>query len=84
MTSSDDRKWSSAHVGGGPVWSMLRMMLDVSLLRRPTFVVLALSVLLCYFGRLLTSYKHCCYVAAKATYIRLLYGQKGGFSALAP
>jgi len=24
------------------------------------------------------------YVAAKATYIRLLYGQKGGFSALAP
>jgi len=25
-----------------------------------------------------------CYVAAKATYIRLLYGQKWGFSALAP
>jgi len=24
------------------------------------------------------------YVAAKATYIRLLYGQKWGFSALAP
>jgi len=25
-----------------------------------------------------------CYVAAKATYIRLLFGQNGGFSALAP
>jgi len=32
--------------------------------------------------KMLTSNPH--YVAAKATYICLLYGQKGGFSALAP
>jgi len=30
---------------------MLRVMLDVSLLRRATFVLLAVSVLLCYSGQ---------------------------------
>jgi len=51
MTSSDDRKWS-----GGAVWSLLRVMLDVTLLQRLTFVILALSVLLCYFGQSLAEY----------------------------
>jgi len=41
MTSSDDRKWSSAHVAGGPGWLLLR---------RVSFIMLAVSVLLCYFG----------------------------------
>jgi len=49
MTSSNDRKWS----GGGPVCSMLRVMLDVTLLQRVTFIMLSVSVLLCYFGQLL-------------------------------
>ena len=69
MTSLDDRKWSGAHADGGPMWSMVRLMLDVSLLRRITFVVLALSVLLCYLGQSLAVvvyflkqlYTCCCY-----------------------
>jgi len=51
MTSSDDRKCCHGDAEAGPLWSMLRLMLDVSLLGRVSFVVLAVSILLCYLGQ---------------------------------
>ena len=56
--------------------------LPVTSRRKPvpsTCRLLKLSVRFVYFIYLLIYY-----VAAKATYIRLLFWQKGGFSALAP
>ena len=54
MTSRDDRKLSAGGRGegvGGPAWWVVGLVLDVSLVRSVTFVVLAASVLLCYLGQ---------------------------------